>query len=127
MDNILGARIKQLREKNNLSQKQLAEQLGITNVQLSRYESGGRKPDPDTITTIAAFFGVMTDYLLGRHDKIYDPQELYITEEDRQLIQVLKKHPEFRQIFKEMVAAPDSKIITFMKIWELLKHDNPSP
>ncbi|MED0704886.1 helix-turn-helix domain-containing protein [Aneurinibacillus aneurinilyticus] len=63
---VLGKRIKYLREKNNFSQKRLAESLGITNVQLSRYETGDRNPDPDTIKKIADFFEVSTDYLFGR-------------------------------------------------------------
>lgn len=63
---VLGNRIKHLREQSALSQKRLAEALGISNVQLSRYETGDRKPDPDTIKQIADFFDVSVDYLLGR-------------------------------------------------------------
>jgi transcriptional regulator with XRE-family HTH domain len=65
-DNVLGTRIKYLREKQDLSQTRLASSLDITNTQLSRYESGDRKPDPETITRIANYFEVSTDYLLGR-------------------------------------------------------------
>ncbi|GAB2558441.1 helix-turn-helix domain-containing protein [Gracilibacillus alcaliphilus] len=64
--NKLGQRIKSLREKNNYSQKRVADAVGISNVQLSRYESGDRKPDPETISLLADFFEVSTDYLLGR-------------------------------------------------------------
>ncbi|WP_010279824.1 helix-turn-helix domain-containing protein [Paenibacillus senegalensis] len=63
---VLGNRIKHLREQASLSQKRLAEALGISNVQLSRYETGDRKPDPDTIRQIADYFDVSVDYLLGR-------------------------------------------------------------
>lgn len=63
---VLGDRIKHLREQASLSQKRLAEALGISNVQLSRYETGDRKPDPDTIRQIADYFDVSVDYLLGR-------------------------------------------------------------
>lgn len=66
--NVLGSRIKQLREKNDLSQKQVAKSLGISNVQLSRYESGDRRPDPEMIKQIADYFDVSTDYLLGRNN-----------------------------------------------------------
>ncbi len=62
----LGIRIKSLRIECNLSQIQLAKALGISNVQLSRYESGDRKPDPETLLLIANFLDVSTDYLLGR-------------------------------------------------------------
>jgi transcriptional regulator with XRE-family HTH domain len=65
---ILGSRIKSLREKNGISQKRLAESLGITNVQLSRYETGDRNPDPEMIKKIAETLDTTTDYLLGLAD-----------------------------------------------------------
>lgn len=61
----LGDRIRYIREKRNILQKQLADALGITNVQLSRYETGDRKPDPDTLKEIAKYLEVSTDYLHG--------------------------------------------------------------
>lgn len=65
---VLGQRIKYIREKLNYSQKRLADALKISNVQLSRYESGDRKPEPEMIANIAEFLGVSTDYLLGITD-----------------------------------------------------------
>lgn len=64
--NILGDRIRYLRELNNLSQKKLADALGLTNTQLSRYERGERNPEPETIKLVADYFDVTTDYLHGR-------------------------------------------------------------
>lgn len=61
-------RLKKIREQNKFSQKRVADALGISNVQLSRYESGDRKPDPEMIKAIADFFEVSVDYLLGRTD-----------------------------------------------------------
>ncbi|MES1046350.1 helix-turn-helix transcriptional regulator [Bacillus sp. Gen3] len=72
---ILAKRIKYLREKKEYSQKKVAESLGITNVQLSRYESGDRKPDPELIAQIADFYDVSTDYLHGRTDDPIPPKE----------------------------------------------------
>lgn len=72
---VLGSRIKYLREKKNLSQKRLADSLGITNVQLSRYESGDRKPDPETILQIADYFETTTDYLLGKTNNPHQNNE----------------------------------------------------
>lgn len=65
---ILGSRIKNLRDKHDLSQKRVAQALKISNTQLSRYESGDRRPDPEMIRKIADYFDVSTDYLLGRSD-----------------------------------------------------------
>lgn len=66
---ILGKRLKFLREKNSYSQKRVADSIGISNVQLSRYESGDRNPDPELIRKFSDFFEVTTDYLLGKTDK----------------------------------------------------------
>jgi transcriptional regulator with XRE-family HTH domain len=63
---ILGKRLKYLREKFNYSQKRVADSIGISNVQLSRYESGDRNPDPELIAKFADFFDVTTDFLHGR-------------------------------------------------------------
>ncbi|MFD1066640.1 helix-turn-helix domain-containing protein [Oceanobacillus locisalsi] len=67
MDNILGKRIKSLRDAKDIKQKQVADSLGISPYQLSRYESGKSKPDPELIVDIATFFDVSADYLLGRN------------------------------------------------------------
>lgn len=71
----LGKTIRELRESLKLSQKELAERIGVSNVVLSRYELDDRKPDFDTLEKIADFFNVTTDYLLGRSD-IKNPEEI---------------------------------------------------
>ncbi|MFS1516340.1 helix-turn-helix domain-containing protein [Bacillus sp. SCS-151] len=65
---VLGERIRSLRLSQGFSQKEVAHAIGVSNVQLSRYESGDRKPDAETIKDLADFFDVSTDYLLGRAD-----------------------------------------------------------
>lgn len=64
----IGSRLKYLREKNKLSRESLSQKLGISYWALSKYETDGRTPDPDTINKFADFFGVSTDYILGRID-----------------------------------------------------------
>lgn len=68
MNNILGDRLRKLRERKNLTQKRAASIFGITNFQMSRYENGQSNPDPDLISKFADQFEVTTDYLLGRTD-----------------------------------------------------------
>lgn len=62
---ILGNRIKKLRENKNMSQKDLAKDLHISNSTLSQYESGIRVPSDEIKTTIAKYFDVSMDYLMG--------------------------------------------------------------
>lgn len=76
---MLGRRIAKLRNSKGLSQYELAEKLGFSRGKLSNYEQGSRQPDYDTLAQIADFFGVTTDFLLGREpneketNKEFDP------------------------------------------------------
>jgi len=63
--NVLGKRIKSLREDNNLNQKELAKILNISNSTLSQYETGQRIPSDDVKISIAKYFDCSIDYLLG--------------------------------------------------------------
>jgi transcriptional regulator with XRE-family HTH domain len=65
LEKTLGDRLKELRESRNLSQKESASRFGITNFQLSRYETGKANPDPDLIAKFAEHYEVTSDYLLG--------------------------------------------------------------
>ena len=59
-------RLKELRKKNGLSQASFAKMFHASQNTVSQWESGSRKPSYDVVTEIANFFGVTTDYLLGR-------------------------------------------------------------
>jgi len=58
-------RLKELREENNLSQRQLAEKTQICQANISRWEKRIQDPSTESIIALAEFFGVTTDYLLG--------------------------------------------------------------
>ena len=64
----MGARLAQARRGQNLTQEQLAEQLGVTRQAVSRWESDTAYPETDKILRMAAIFGVSCDYLLGVSD-----------------------------------------------------------
>jgi len=63
-------RIKELRKKLGISQSELAEKISVSHFAISRYERDESSPDPETISKLADFFGVTTDYLLGRTDAL---------------------------------------------------------
>ncbi len=58
--------LKQLREEHHLSQKDLADYLGITRQAIASYELAKREPDYDVLKKLADYFGVSVDYILGR-------------------------------------------------------------
>lgn len=62
----LGNTIAHLREKRGLSQSSLARDLNISQASLAMYETNKRKPNVEMLDSIANYFGVTTDYLLGR-------------------------------------------------------------
>jgi transcriptional regulator with XRE-family HTH domain len=109
---ILGKRIRYLREKHRLSQKQLAEKVNLTNAQLSRYELGERKPDPEIIKDIADYFDVSADYLLGRTNRVSKDAN----EEDF-------FNRELGVFFKEIKDAPEDRQEQLRKIWEIIKSE----
>ena len=59
-----GNRLRELRTQAGLTQKQLANLLGVTKSVISFYERQERTPSPDVLKTIAAVFHVSTDFLL---------------------------------------------------------------
>lgn len=59
-------RLRDLRIKRNLTQQRLAIDLGMNQNTLSRYETGQRQADYDTLIRIADYFDVSIDYLLDR-------------------------------------------------------------
>lgn len=61
-------RIKEIRESKGISQRQAAIALGLSPVRYGRYENEQRKPEPEMLTSIAEFFGVTVDELIGRDD-----------------------------------------------------------
>ncbi len=60
------ATLKELRRQAGMSQKQLAERIGVTKSVVSYYELSERIPSPDVLIKISEVFHVTTDYLLGR-------------------------------------------------------------
>ena len=60
-----GEKLKELREKSGLTQKQLALQIGVSKSAISQYELQERIPSPIVIIKIASVFHVSSDYLLG--------------------------------------------------------------
>lgn len=61
-------RLVSLRRLKQITQKQLAMELGISEIAVQNYESQRRKPAFDVLIALADFFSVSLDYLVGRSD-----------------------------------------------------------
>ncbi|MCM1053164.1 MAG: helix-turn-helix domain-containing protein [Ruminococcus sp.] len=64
----IGFRMRKVRRENNITQKDLAVKLHITNACLSSYEKGKNLVSTATIYTFAKYFNVSIDYLLCRNE-----------------------------------------------------------
>lgn len=65
---IFAQRLKELRNASRQTQADMAERLGIKVRAYQYYESGDHYPEVPNLIKLADFFGVSTDYLLGRTD-----------------------------------------------------------
>lgn len=57
-----------LRTEKNLSQKELADRIGIRKGCISFWENGLREPKLSNLIALSKFFGVSIDYLAGLKD-----------------------------------------------------------
>ena len=60
-----GDKLRQLRKEKNLTQKQLADLIGVKNSVISFYELNERVPSPEVVKKLAVALHVSADYLLG--------------------------------------------------------------
>lgn len=129
----IGNRLKQLRNEYGILQKDLAEQLNLSQQTISLYESNKRQPDYDTLRTIAEFFNVSTDYILGITNIrepiniITDTSDEYIVEEKFKTYNTSKKRIKALEILDKIYElSPESqeeiiKLIKMYKLWEQQK------
>lgn len=93
---IVGSRLREAREKHNLSQEELGNLLGLSKAAISLYESEKRNPKIETIIELMYVLGVSADYLLGT-DVIVEikdaqtPKYRTLTKDEMNFINILRK------------------------------------
>lgn len=65
---IFSQRLRELRLDKKLSMIQLAKEINTTDAAISNWENGVNEPKISYVISIAKFFGVTSDYLLGLED-----------------------------------------------------------
>lgn len=80
-------RITALRKERGLSQKEVAMSLGVSQALLSHYEKGVRECGLEFVVRCAEYFGVTTDYLLGKEDSKYGTYNALLGEYGKTLYQ----------------------------------------
>lgn len=101
-------RLKELRGKYNMTQQDLANQLGIVRTAIANYETGRTNPDSETLSLIANIFDTSTDYLLGRTD-IKEPIQNIVSEKtqkyssSKESIDIADLSPESQEDLKKYI------------------------
>ena len=68
LKNIFADRIKSLRKAKKVTQSDISELLGVTKTQVSDLENGKTTTSIERLCTLADYFDVSLDYLVGRSD-----------------------------------------------------------
>lgn len=97
--------LKELRIKKGLKQSDVAEELGLKVNTYQSYERGQSEPNCATLRRIADFYGVTTDYLLGREPAPNPFADLGLDEagEQEMLKQYMSFEPEVRAMLMDVL------------------------
>src|SRR5262245_26728413 len=90
----LGERIRLRREDLRLSRADLSAQIGITGVQIARYENDRSQPTAEVIVALAKALDVTTDWLLGLREGVGFEG---LNDLERQVLSVFRSKPAERQ------------------------------
>lgn len=133
--------LKKLREERGLTKRELCEKTGISERAYLTYEFGEREPKISVVQKLADFYGVTTDYLLGRPDakppeepldefaqkehlksleKVFMKKYLALTEEQRDKVLDF-----LRGVVAEETAAQASKL-KMSRVYEAARSTDPN-
>lgn len=87
-----GNRLIEVRKGKNLSQGELAKNLGVHGAVIGRYERNEVKPSIDMATQIAKALDISLDYLVGNTDLILDKNIIHRIQNIQQLDKNNKSH-----------------------------------
>lgn len=104
----LSERLRELRTKYKLTQKDVATKLGITESAYGYYEQGRNEPSLQTIIKLAQTYDVSISYLLGEADR-----------ENKCLNKTID--PEIKEFIKDMLDAPKEEREELKRFWEFIK------
>ena len=104
---LFSKRLKEIRIKNNMTQKQLGDLINVTKVSICCYEKGTRTPSLDTLMDLANVFKLSIDYFLGNDKYIVadDDKEygMYLSKEE---INIVKKLRNYNEVYEKLINDP---------------------
>lgn len=125
-------RLKELRTDKGLSQGELAKIVGVKQQTIGGWEVGRTEPDHQITCMLADFFGVTTDYLLGREVQDTDTTADTINKIDHALLEdpellafwdETKKRPDLQLFLKQVKSASPKAIRQMMTIIKMIEDE----
>lgn len=108
---MIGRRIREVRNKLDLSQAELAKILGVSQRTVSHWETQRNEPPLDVLRTMCSKLGVNLNWLLTGEGEMFlneIPQIPGIEDDERELLALLRENPEMKPlIIKLLKAAKD--------------------
>lgn len=98
------SRLLQARSAAGLTQKELADSVGISTVQLSRYEGGKSTPRPPVMTQLALALGVNSKWLADESEPPDAPEVLVEREKDGGATLTFRPDPETAKRWQDLAA-----------------------
>lgn len=99
---VIGEKLRELRESNNLSQKDVADRLGVGQTIVAYWEKGERELKATMIDQLATFYQVTPNYLLGYEDSLLETNNRMkrVTQSDMEMIEAILNDKDFIKILK---------------------------
>ena len=88
----IGLRIRKFREANNMTQKQLADKIGVTGSRVSNWEQGIHRPDVDILANICTALNVSPSELLDIHLNINE-----LSAHEQKLLTAYREHNDLQR------------------------------
>lgn len=123
---ILGKRLKQLRDEFGFDQKEMGKKLNITSSAYGYYEQGRNEPPLETLVKIAEIFNVTTDYLLGRSDIRENPvyytlsDKLTLTQAELLVVERMQEN----LLLKQLSENPENNVARLYRYWEFIMNEH---
>ena len=122
-------RLRELRTNKKISQQTMSRKLGLAEATYGTYETSRYLPPVDTLSALADYYNVSTDYLLGKTDDRYSENEgtdkLDFSDECMDRLVDISKNETQKKILEDIITGKDFvKLLSYIEEYKLLKDNS---
>ncbi|MUV38137.1 Repressor LexA [Lentibacillus sp. JNUCC-1] len=115
---MLSKRLIYLRKQKNLTQEQISKIIGVSRPAYTAYEKKTRTPDYDILQSLADYYEVSIDYLLGRTD---NPTPID-RKDEKEFFKAITD-PDLERWYTELPQSDEEDLKKLRRMWEIIKSD----